>query len=300
MNFKEKNNYSNNNFIQKLLNGFSQIMLQKNVMTGLLFLAGIALGSVYMALGAILATMTGTLAAIALKFDKYETGIGLYGFSGALVGVATMLFFKPTLIVWLAIAVGGALAAILQNLFIRYNLPVYTFPFVLVTWLFIYLGEAFFPELMHSFKNYDLKEIEYLAFAFKGFGQVIFQDKLLVGVMFFIAVFISSPIAALYGMAASVVSAILATYMQIPADTIGMGLLSFNAVLCAIVFAGDQVRDGFYALLSIVVSLAVSLIFLKYELPQLTFPFVVGAFTMTLIKQRVKTEGVFVSDDYSD
>lgn len=291
---KNEKNYADNNFIQQILNGVSQIMLQKNAITGLLFILGIALGSVYMALAAILATITGTVTAIVLKFDEYETGIGLYGFSAALVGVATILFFNETIIVWIAIAIGGALASILQHLFIKYNVPVFTLPFVLVTWLFIYLGSTFFPDLLRINESLALVDTDYLTYAFKGFGQVIFQDKFIIGIIFFVAVFISSPIAALYGMAASVLSAVAATYLQIPIETIGMGALSFNAVLCAIVFAGEEVKDGLFALISILISLAVSLLFLKYELPQLTFPFVVGAFTMLLIKQRLKSEKLFV------
>ena len=100
-------------FVCQVLTGFGQIMLQNNALTGLLFLIGIAYGSINMALAALLATASATLFAKLLKLDEQNLNDGLYGFSAALVGVALLLFFKVHWLVWVAVVSGGIIAALL-------------------------------------------------------------------------------------------------------------------------------------------------------------------------------------------
>ncbi|MGB4124414.1 MAG: urea transporter, partial [Bacteroidales bacterium] len=127
-----------------------------------------------------------------------------------------------------------------------------------------------------------------LSDGFKSFGQVIFQNKLVSGLLFFVAVFISSPIAALYGLAGAIVSDIIAFEFSAPIDNINLGLYGFNAVLCAIVFAGNQVKDGIWAFLSVVLSLGISLLMIKFGLTQLTFPFVFATWITLFLKNRLQ------------
>lgn len=117
---------------------------------------------------------------------------------------------------------------------------------------------------------------------------MIFQNKLVSGLLFFVAVFISSPIAALYGLAGAIVSAIIAFEFSAPIDDINLGLYGFNAVLCAIVIAGDRVRDGIWVLLSVVLSLGVSLLMIKLGFVQLTFPFVLATWITLFLKSRLQ------------
>lgn len=114
---------------------------------------------------------------------------------------------------------------------------------------------------------------------------MIFQDKLLSGLLFFLAVFISSPIAALYGLVAAIVSALLAFYLSVPLTEIYLGLYGFNAVLCAIVFAGPKVKDGLWVLISIILALVISLLIDKTGIPKLTFPFVLATWITLLLKK---------------
>lgn len=87
-----------------------------------------------------------------------------------------------------------------------------------------------------------------------GFGEVIFQGGPMSGIIFFIAVFIGSPAAALYGLAASIFSAEISNLFGEPVEQIHMGLFGFNAVLTAIVFAGTKRIDGFWVLLGVFIT----------------------------------------------
>jgi len=281
------NNCKTVSFISTILKGLGQIMLQENRITGLLFLIGIFYGSYTMGLAAILATICGTATAYLFKYDKTEIEQGLYGFSAALVGVAVMLFLKPVLWAWLFVFLGSVAAAMLQHFAIKRNFPAYTFPFVLVTWLILLVCHYFWNDLFAVSTPAVAQISDSLTEGFKSFGQVIFQDKFLSGLLFFIAVFISSPIAALYGLAAAIVSAILAFHLSVPMTDINLGLYGFNAVLCAIVFAGPKVKDGFWVLISILFALAITLLMLKTGIPKLTFPFVLATWINLLLKNKL-------------
>lgn len=272
-------------FWELTLKGLGQIMLQENAWTGLLLLAGIFFGSALMGLGALVAVICGTATARLFKFDRDYTQMGLYGFSAALVGVALLLFFKPVFLVWVFLVLGSILAATMQHFFIKRNLPVFTLPFVLVTWLCLLFFKYYSPDVLMAPPVVASSEYRYFSFALRGYGQVIFQENLVSGLLFFLAVFLSSPTAALYGLAAAVLAGVLSPLFEIPPDFVGSGLFSFNAVLCAIAFSGTEKKDGAWVLLAVLLSVVISFAMLYYDLPQLTFPFVAASFVTSLMKR---------------
>lgn len=279
-------------FFQTIAKGLSQIMLQENILTGLLFLAGIFYGSITMGMAAIVATCCGTLTARFLKFDKAETEMGLYGFSPALVGVAVILFFEPNWIIWLIIVVGSVVAAIIQHTFIKRKIPVFTLPFVLVTWAILVVFQVVYPLAPPFTETPEIPASLDYSFLFRGFGQVIFQGSMVSGILFFIAVFIQSPVSAMYGLSGSAIAGLLAILILLPQDAIAMGLFSFNAVLCAIAFAGNKMKDIFWAFFSVILSLVISLAMYKYQLVQLTFPFVAATCCSLGLKHLVESSFV--------
>lgn len=272
-------------FGTQIFKGLGQIMLQENAITGLLFLIGIFYGSLFMGCAALAATIAGTLTAKVFRYDTTEINKGLYGFSAALVGVAVALFLKAGILSWAILVIGSVLAAVIQHLFIKRNIPAFTFPFVLVTWFILFFVRHYLPGVLAEAPPASVSEN--LTFALKGFGQVIFQDNNISGMLFFLAVFISSPISALYGLAGATLSAILASYFSMPLEAIGLGLFSFNAVLCAIVFAGSRIEDGIWVFISVLLSLGISIFMLQNNLYQLTFPFVAASVVTLAVKTKL-------------
>lgn len=261
-------------------------MLQENIWTGLLFLIGICIGSPMMGVSATMATLIAILSADFLKFDSSLIDKGLFGFNAALTGVAILLFFKAVFIVWILVALGAFLSTIIQQVFIKYNLQVFTLPFVLTTWLLLFLATFFYPDILQIQEPLPPTSQPSFEFIFKGFGQVIFQNKFLSGVLFFVAVFISSPLAALFGVLGGAITGLMALYASVSPDYVASGLFSFNAVLCAIVFAGNKIADALWAFLSILLSLAFSLLLYHFQIPQLTFPFVAASFIVVSLKRK--------------
>lgn len=259
------------------LKGLGQIMLQENQFTGFIFLLGLFYSSLLMGTAALVATICGTATAFLLKYNKSEIDKGLYGISAALVGVAVMVFLKPMALSWIFLGVGSALATIIQHYFITRKIPVFTLPFVLVSWAIILIARFNFTELLLVNSPVHISSTYELAFVFKGFAQVIFQDNLVAGILFFIGVLISSPMAAMYGLLGGVLSALIAFQTAIPINEVNIGLFSYNAVLCAIVFTGTQLKDGLKALFSVALALVLSIGMAKFNLVALTFPFVLAS-----------------------
>lgn len=265
-----------------LLRGLGQIMLQENAATGALFLAGITWASPVMGLAALLAVCCGTLTAQLLRFGKEATEQGLYGFSAALVGVALVLFRGHGPEVWVAVVVGSALAAALQHVFIKRKIPVFTLPFVLVTWLLLLVlpvqAEAA-PTPLPTIPGGPL-----IAAMVRGFGQVIFQSDLFAGLLFLVAVPVHSRIAAFFGIAGALLAALLASALSAPVTEVEMGLWSYNAVLCAIAFAGTKPRNLVLFLFSVPLAVLIGLAWNSAAFPQLTFPFVAATCISLLLE----------------
>ncbi len=273
-------------YISVLLKGIGQIMLQENSITGLLFLIGISIGSYTMAIATVVSVVSGNLIAVLLKYDRKEIDAGLYGFSAALVGVALTLFYEPQVLVWVIIIIGSMLAAMLQHYFIVKKIPAFTFPFVLVTWGILYLINNLYPIAPSHLLNNNEAITEGYTFAFRGIGQVIFQEKLIVGVIFFVGIMINSPIASIYALVGSILSGVIALTLSMPTDLVFYGLFSYNAVLCAIVFANKNTTGVVWSIVSVILSLVIAIGMFVSGLTQLTFPFVAATVITMVIKKK--------------
>ncbi|WP_250255628.1 urea transporter [Chryseobacterium sp. Marseille-Q3244] len=279
-------------FLDNVLKGIGQIMLQENRWTGLLFLIGIFMGSWQFGVAVLLSTAAGTFTAMKLKYNPSEINAGLYGFSAALVGVALAFLFETTALIWILIILGGALAAVIQHFFIQKKIPVFTFPFIVITWILVFALHHFThipPSAMLSAEVIPSKYDDFLTCT-NGFGEVIFQGGILSGMIFFLAVFISSPIAALYGLAASILGAGLSQLNGEPIQEIHMGLFGFNAVLSAIVFSGVKKTDGLWVLIAVLLTIIIDDLLIDNHCLDavggvFTFPFVAGTWITLLIQK---------------
>jgi urea transporter len=278
------------------LKGIGQIMLQENSLTGLIFLIGIFLNSPLLALGLLIGTVVGTLTAQVLKYDQGNINSGLYGFNAALVGIAMLVFFHSTVMVWIGIILLSALSTVLMNFCLQKKIPIFTFPFILLVWIALYFFHNVAPveapteeELAGLIpQNFDLKNFGF------GYGEVIFQGSFISGVLFMIAVYISNPNASLYGMAGSFAASIFAYLLIDKFDAVQQGWFTFNAVLCAITFSGLERKNGVYVLIAVFLSVVIENFMMDRGLIFLTFPFVLATW-LTLVIRDVLVKKAFAN-----
>lgn len=275
-------------FYAPYLRGVGQIMLQNSVLTGVLFLLGIAINSLLLALGMIVGLLVGTITAKLLKYDRAAIDDGLYGFNAALVGIAMLVFFESSVLVWTGLVLLAVLSTILMNVFLRNKLPAFTFPFVLCLWVALgisYLiipidapGEGYLAPLIDYSVELNLKDFGF------GFGEVIFQASMISGVVFFLAVYMNNPNGALYGLAGTFAAIAFAVMLMGKVDEVQQGWFTFNAVLSAIAMSGPDRRDGAFVLLAVFISVVIETVMQNLGLIYLTFPFILATWITLAIK----------------
>lgn len=274
-------------FLAAMLKGISQIFLQESALTGFLLIFGIFYDLKEMGIAAIVSVFTATLTAIVLKYDKENLNKGLYGFSATLLGVALTFYFESNIIIWIAIVVGSILATMLQNWFIKKNIIALTFPFVLITWIMVFAFHHIYPIADSSLLYAKGPPVHDYTDMIKGFGEAVFQSSTFSSTLFFIAIFVTSPIAALYGIAASVLGVVLSAQFSGSFEEVEIGLYSFNAVLCAIYFSGNSPKDGIWVFISVTISVFINVAMVEYDLLAFTFPFVAASFITVQLKNRI-------------
>lgn len=283
--FESLNNSAWLEILKIIPRGLSQVMLQNNALTGLLFLIGIFYNSWLMGLGALAGAITSTLAAFSFKFNKKDIYDGLYGFNGALVGIALLFFFKPSLVLFAILIFGSAVSSLVMNSMHKRKLMPLTFPFVITTWALILLVKILqFSQLsVHGLT--EATGLNILSSASMGFGQVMFQASIVTGIVFFLAILVNSRVAAIYALAGSLFGMLLSFALSFPLNLVNSGIFGFNAVLCGIAFAGKDKKSVIYALVSVILSVFIIYGMQYIGIIALTSPFVFVAWITYGIKK---------------
>jgi urea transporter len=288
--------------VRTLFRGIGQVFFQENAITGMLFVLGIALSSLPMAIGAIVGSAIGSGLAWVLKFDKSELTAGIYGFNATLVGIATLFFFEAGG-VSIAMLVGGCVAATLLTWLMRGYLPfpTYTSPFIVVTWGLYLLGKSLSVVPVDPSQASLLVPVVPAGFfvesALHGVGQVMFQASLWTGLLFLAGIALNNRLHAVFILAASVIGLLLAAHNVDSAmraldperliertqfDNIQLGLYGYNATLVAVALLLWR-PSLVYSLLGIVGAVALTELVPLLGLPALTAPFVLATWVVMII-----------------
>jgi urea transporter len=134
------------------LDGISQVFLVNNLISGAVFVLGLAFNSRPAAVFALLGAAVALLMALLVGAPVDSVASGLYGFRAVLTSIAVgSVFYTPSPRVTMYTIFGilftviaqGALNVLLQPI----GIPTLTAPFVFVTWLFLLPKARFIPVL---------------------------------------------------------------------------------------------------------------------------------------------------------
>ncbi|MGH9359093.1 MAG: urea transporter [Terriglobia bacterium] len=293
-------------FLDSVLRGVGQVMLQNNSYAGLCFLAGIFYNSRLFGIAVVVGTSVSTLSAMFIAAERSKVREGVFGFNGALVAIALTYFLQPGALAWTYLVFAAFAAAVLTAALLRllepWEMPVLTAPFVLVSLCFL-LACARFGRLQstHILPTAGLPKqaiVEGIVTAptvveglFKGVAQVFFQDNAITGVLFLIGLLISSRRAFFAAFMASLTGLLVAWGMGAAEPAIRSGAFGFNCVLTGIAMLSVGIALGkaasvLYALLATVaaaiVFAAVSGALQPLGMPALTLPFVLVVWVFVL------------------
>ena len=277
------------------LKGISQVILIENVMTGFLILIAITVSSYYLGIIALLSAIIGTLVGIVGAGDEKIINQGLLGYNSVLTGMALALFLTGPYM-WLVALIGSAVAAIftaaLMHFTKRTEVPILTFPFIILTWFIllasyklkgIRLSSALIPQDLTHWKLKVAGEVNLMDGIFHGIGQVFFLNNTVSGILIFLAVFWAGRKLGLYAVIGNAVAIIIAFLLGGERSLITSGLYGYNAILTILavsaVFNREHNRFAFLsgiisACLTVPITAGLSTYLLPYGLPALTMPFV--------------------------
>lgn len=270
-------------FIQTVFRGIGQVMFQNNIYSGMLFLVGIFYNSWLLGVAALIGTMISTITAQILKYPKEDISNGLYGFNGTLTGIAVFLFFEVNLSIILVLILGASLSTVVMN-FLKRIIPPFTAPFVLVTWFVIY-SLLFFFNIPLSPTSAPLgNEIHIFSGLSNSFGQVMFQENIITGLLFLLAIIVNNKLMAIYAIYAAALGSLIGWLLSEPVSVINSGLMGYNAILCAIALTGIKWKDFQWITSAIILSTIINIGLAMTGIITLTAPFVLTTWIIMKLK----------------
>jgi len=273
-----------------LLNGFSQIFLQRHPLCGLLCLLAILFTAPALLGGALLGGVAGLFTAQRRGYAKADRQAGLFSYNGVLLGLLLSLYFPwSALLPPLILAAGGLSAMLTQQWLKRARvsqyLPAYTAPFVALSWLL--LGFATPSTTPHVI---EINALNLLAAPLKSLGQVMFLGHPLAGAMIAAGLLIADRRAFGWALFASV-AGMGWSLLHHDFYTALLGLGGYNAVLAALAF-GSLRQPPWLPLAGIALALGLTPIFAAIGLPTLTAPFILACWLLrTAVQVLVKAPG---------
>lgn len=256
---------------EALLNGFSQVLLQRNPVCGLLCLLAILISAPSSLGGALLGAVAGLLTAQRRGYAKSERQSGVYSYNGVLLGLLICYRFDWSPLLPLLIIACGGLSAMLMHAWLQRAprascLKAYTAPFVLFSWVLLTFAE---PLPVTPVAHSDLIQALPL-----GLGQVFLLDHPLAGVLIGLGLLISNRTAASWA-ALGCISGIAFALWQQESNLALLGLSGYNPALAALAFSHVRYKPWLPGI-AIVLAILLQPGFSGLGLATLTAPFILA------------------------
>lgn len=295
--------------VKSILRGAGQVMFQCSAYTGLFFLLGIFWGSYechvpQVAWAAVVGLIASTFAGWLMGEPKTDGQEGLWGFNGILVGCGFATFMANTWLMWVAMIFCAMMSTwvrrALNNTMAAWKVNSFTFPFVFLTWVFL-----FATRMMTGLDGSGLSDpsltvdlagtlpmgfCDLLVYWLKGIAQVFLVNSWVTGVLFLIGLALCSPWAAIWAAIGSAVSLALAILFGAAPHDIANGLFGFSPVLTAIALATTFYKVNWKSALWALAGIAATFflqagmdaLLTPFGLPTLTGPFCVATWLFLL------------------
>lgn len=312
MDLKSLQNHPTLGFIDWILRGIGQVVFQNNPLSGIVILGALFYNSSIYGSICVLGAIVSTLTAILLKADRALIKDGLFGFNGALVGLALVAFTSenfrtgavPSVYMVVYIIFAAAFTSILFASFAAllgpHKVAPLTMPFVLAGWLFLFavlkfqnieagpLAKPVSPDQFPSAVPYVLPTW-YMGIG-NAIGQIFFQDNWISGYIMIVAIALHSRISALMALMGAALAALVAVIFGAPEGAIRDGLFGYNAALTALALGGFflvlTVRSFIYTVFGVIVTTwlwaSVAIFLEPIGMPVLTSTFVIVTWAMLI------------------
>lgn len=283
------------NSLLVLCRGIGQVMFRNNALSGLLMLIGIFLNSWQMGILAVSGNIISTLTAYFSGYGRDDIKNGLYGFNGTLVGIAVGVFMELSIGSLLLMAVASCISTWIARLFnLQRSLPGFTAPFILSVWGLLGFCTWIMPDMLpvSDAVTDTTQGINYFQTFSFGIGQVMFQGNIWTGLFFLTGILVNSRTAAFYTVLGALLPIPFAILLGIDSETLNMGLMGYNGVLCAIALGEKSWESLVWASCSVLLSVILQIIGMNLGITTLTAPFVVSVWIIMGIQKLVSLRTV--------
>ncbi|AFU20025.1 urea transporter [Actinobacillus suis] len=281
--------------IKTTLTGIGQIFLQENGLSGLVIVIAMFFSHWTLGVSCFLGALIGTLTAKILKYPPQQISQGLYGFNASLAFMCTMFTFAEVdasnPLIWCIGFVASIVATLIMRLFVKKNKVAFTFPFVLSCWFFCWgiakLGLFGLTQTTPPLADYT-GTLDAIQEPFYAWAEVNFGTSMVTGTLLFLAIAISSPIAAMYGLAAAVIGTVFAHHLpDIDHNSLANGIYGFSPILVACAFAGTQLRHFLYVIVGTLLAILIQYAVAQTGLATYTIGFIIASWLLLIVKKRL-------------
>ncbi|MBA1380461.1 urea transporter [Pseudomonas brassicacearum] len=257
-----------------LLNGFSQIFLQRHPLCGLLCLLAILLTAPDLLGGALLGGVAGLLTAQRRGYAKEDRQAGLFSYNGILLGLLLSVALPWSVLLPPLIIASAGLSAMLTQQWLKRTpgprcLRAYTAPFVALGWLLL----GFAPP-SPSPASVEITWPNLLLAPLNGLGQVMFLDHPLAGALIMIGLLLANRRAAGWALFGSIVGLAFA-WLHHDSNLALSGLAGYNPALVALAL-GQRARRPWPPLAGILLAIFLTPGFATLGVAPLTAPFILA------------------------
>lgn len=285
---------SSSRIISSSLKSISQVVFIENSIAGLIILMGIFIGDYSLGFIAIVSAIVGNVIANIAGADKSLIDKGLLGYNSVLIGLALSLFLNQESRFLIAI-LGAILVAIftatMMHLFSSFEMPILTFPYVVLTWFFLlasyhlqvfHLNPDLVPQDLLQWNIATQGPINLLNGLVNGIGQVYFQNNIYAGLLILVGIFWGSWRIGIYAIIGSFIGWLAALIFGAEYSLMNLGLYGYNAVLAIIavsaVFDSDRplskVTGIVAGIFTVLLTAGTHTLVSVFGLPIFTMPFI--------------------------
>jgi len=120
------------NYFIAFLKSFSQVLLIENKFFGLLIFVSLLIIKPRIGIFSGLATILSLVFSSLIGVEKSLINAGIIGFNSVLIGIVCAIFIQKNGLAVLITTIAVVIAVLLQFLFLKYNISIFTLPFVLI------------------------------------------------------------------------------------------------------------------------------------------------------------------------
>ncbi|MDN8600106.1 urea transporter [Citrobacter sp. S2-9] len=289
--------------IGSLFKGFSQVILQANTATGILFFAAIVIAGIeaqkpelilYSLVGAVLSP---TLA-YAMNYAEDEIKNGIWGYNAILYSIALSVFTPVSIQNVILLITGNVGIVVLTPLLAKClgGLPVLTMPFIMMTWLACLLANV--PSTVSSVETSELflHPVDYITASINNYMEIFLLSSFAGGALVMLGLALSDRIILIITMLVSVLSVFLSQYDEhVTLNQVVNGLYGYNVILTsvAVVLFGkgnlkvNVITGAWCVAFTLISGMVLSPLFSYWSLPLLTFPFVLSTWIYLFVQKNL-------------